>query len=375
MFELPDLVARGALARVTVLRGERLTRDADHLLNAVMHPGTTSLWTVFDAAVPGSHPAVTREQKVIEHAYVLMREERAESLARARRLLDECAARIGPAAATPYVDGRPRRRLIARLAIAMSAAGDEPSAIKLSQFLLDMAGAHGPLQGLADRVRDSPNRPHIAIQLNNIASRKVKLGYLSHLEGNEQGQRLVGEGIQAARESLALRSDEDDPRAVGGRLISRSNILRGELELAAMVVDPVERTAALEEVCESAMALVHESLTTPSVRPSERLARVSVLGMVFSELALAGEERGETERARELATMGALGLRPIIDLYDRDADESPSPAIRYGDACRLSGSPMRATKIWSRTRDRLALYRGDASRAVVVVEERITLCI
>jgi hypothetical protein len=138
-----------------------------------------------------------------------------------------------------------------------------------------------------------------------------------------------------------------------------------------LIDDVDERAKALEEVERTVRAILIESYDAPFILPGARLVRANQLGMVLIEQALVWEKRGEAARAESLAWTARIGMKASHDVFKIDADEPLGPAVRYGDACRLSGAIPVALSAWQQSRERLTLFRGADSPAVKALDERI----
>jgi hypothetical protein len=376
MRELSDAIARGALARVSILRDERQTRDAQRLLDDLSSP-VDGLGGGLPANPERYSPQeVLREQAELERAFLAMRQERRQAFDQARETLSKIAARIGPSCRQPYLDGEVRIAFLSILAVAFSAAGDESQAIRISEFLLAKIGAPGDLDQLAEYVRETHegrrNQSRIVIQLQNLAVRRMTLAYLAALGGErDEAVELLSRARTEARLGLELRPGGDGPRAVSARLLSRSTLAHIEFELAVLVEDATERSASLTDVRERIVAVVTDSFATSAVRPQSRLIRTADLGMVNAEQARLRAAEGDSAGASALAWVARALLQPYLDIFDDDADEAPAKAIRYGEACRLSDNPRQAQATWRRSRDRLALHRGEQAPTVAALDALI----
>jgi hypothetical protein len=375
MRELGDAIARAALVRVSVLREERLTREAQLLFDRLRDAGDLSLGRVPDNPERYSLQAALRERADLEEAILLMRQERRDAIERAREILSGIMLRIGPSGGAPYLDGMARTRVLSDLAIAFSFIGEERRAISISRFLLGELAARDP-SSIAEYVLNDTGlrkqKGRVVVQLNNIAVRRNKLAYLAALGGDRATARdELNYAYTEASQALRLRDPGNDARAVVARLLSRALLARLELERAVLLDDIDEREATLAEVRAASTAVVSESYSQPAIRPKARLIRAGVLAMVLLEQALLHETRGEMAQASSLAWAARVGLMPNVDLWRLDADESPSKTIRYGDACRLAGATNQALRTWLRSRDRLALFRGESSSAVKALDARI----
>ena len=150
-----------------------------------------------------------------------------------------------------------------------------------------------------------------------------------------------------------------------------ANLVRVALEDAVTLESIQSRSEALQTLQSQATEILMESYELPAVRPKSRIIRASVLGMIITEQARLLAAEGNQQEAREQAWLARVCLKPYSDLFELDADESPAHAIRYGEALHLSGAQARAIAAWRRSRDRLALMRGEQLPAVSVLSKRI----
>lgn len=374
MLEIVDGITRGNLARITTFREERLTRDAQRLFGDLMAPVDGTSGKVPTGPERHSPQEAVRERVELERVELVLRQERREEIERAREGLHEMMSRIGPRCREPYLDGERRRRLLSNVAMCFSRVGDELKAIEISKFLIKDAGApDAPAEIVAFARENSAGervRSRLVLQLHNNAVRRTRLAFLASLGGDvDAADELLALAHQEASAALQLRGDSDRTQTVQARLLSRTALASIELEQAVLVDDLAKRTPALEDVRDRLTSIVAESYELSAVRPRTRLLRVAELGMVFVEQALIAEAAGDAAFAKSLGWAGRAALKPHLDGFVTDADEAPAKAVRYGHACRLSGDKQQAMTIWQRSRDRLALYRGDDHSAAVAVDE------
>lgn len=373
MLEIVDGIARGNLARITTLRVERLTRDAQRLFGDLMSPVDGTSGKVLTRPERHSPQEAVRELVELERAELALRQGRSEEIERAREVLAGIISRVGPLCREPYLDGERRRHVLSDVAVGLSRVGDELQAIRISKFLIKDAGAPDTPAEIVAFVRATSAgervRSRLSIQLNNMAVRRTKLGYLNALAGDVvAANALLAEALEEATAALQLREESDHTQAIEARLLSRVTRSAVELEQTSLMEDVAERSAALEDVGGRLKQIVAESYELSTVRPRTRLLRAAELGKVFVEQALIAEASDDRSAAKSLAWAGRAALKPHLDGFVAEADESPAKTVRYGHACRLSGDTDRATAVWRRSRDRLALYRGDDHHAVVAVD-------
>lgn len=370
MLELGQAVMRGKLSRVAALRQERQTRSAQMLLDT-LDPGG---W-LLPAPPRYSGAAMLRERYDLERVYMLLRQERRAAVEEAQEILSQVSARIGPSARTPTLVGEVRSELLSALAVLFSLIGDERQAIRISNHLLAEMGAPQDLADIETFVRERPSgqrlRSQIIVQLNNIGVRRMKLGFLAWLGGdNVMASDELALAYEASAVALTLRDAADEPGAAGARLLSRSNLAHIRLD-QAMLLDSDACYGVLQELRADATAIVAESYETPTVRPKTRLVRAGLLGEVIAEQGRLALTQGREDEATELGWMARVCLQPGIDLYAVDADEAVQRAVRYGDACELTGAYDDAITHWQRTRDRLALFRGEDLPAIGAIDRRL----
>lgn len=356
---------RGSLARATTLRMERLTTDCALLIERMSAPLEGTFGRVEETPEPFSLDEQLRARSRVESAYVDMRRDRPEALAAARVALFDLLERYGPDAPTPTLEGPARTANLSYLAVALSQAGCEEKANDVSRWLLHEARTH-------DR------RSLIIIELNNLSVRLMKLGTIDAFGGDrttaltylEEARTLAAEALDRRLQSADKR---DESRSVG-LLLSRANLARIDLEIASLVAGDAERADALAAVCADAASVVRDSYDHPTVRPVPLLTRAATLGMVYLELARLAEGC-DPDAMRQLAWQARVGIRRKVDVYQTDADESVGHAIRYGDACRMTGGPEgrdEARRVWMRSRDRALVFRDAESGLVRALDQRLT---
>jgi hypothetical protein len=370
MLELEQAVARGKLSRVVALREERQTRSAQILLDTL----DPRQW-LRTVPVRFSGVALLRERYEVERAYLMMRQERRAAIEEAHEILLQVSARIGPSARASTLAGDSRFELLSALAILFSSIGDENQAIRISNYLLAEMGAPQDPAGLERFVRERPYghriRLQIIVQLNNLCVRRLKLGFLAWLGGdNETASDELARAHEAATVALDLRDADDEPGAAGARLLSRSNLTHIKLN-QAMLLDAEAREPVLAELRAEATAIVADSYDTPTVRPKTRLVRASLLGEIVAEQSRLAAAQGDEHEAIDLGWLARVCLQPGVDLFAVDADEAVQRAVRYADACELTGAHDDAITHWQRTRDRLALFRGEDLPAVRAIDQRL----
>ncbi|HWB22750.1 MAG TPA: hypothetical protein VG652_07660 [Gaiellaceae bacterium] len=375
MLEISEAMARAALQRVGALRNERLTRDAQQLLQMIDAP-VKRLGTISKTPERYSPQAHLRERCDLERAYLLMRQDRREAVVEARKLLADCLRRNGPLSREPYLDGDTRLGFLSDLAAAFSQVGQEIEAIATSLYLLQEMGVPAEISQISEVVLSDPilrgRKSRIVTQLNNLSVRRMKLAYLSAFEGDTASAvEGLARGRREAEEALKLRDAGDSPRATTARLLSRSNLARIVFEQAALIEDLDDRGEALRESRDDLTAILKDSYELATIRPRARLIRAAVLGMLMLEQARVSEVQGDRPTATALAWTARVGMKPMMDFFVEDADEAHGRAIRYGDACRLTGDRRRASLTWARARDRIALFRGPDSPAIATLEARI----
>ena len=97
------------------------------------------------------------------------------------------------------------------------------------------------------------------------------------------------------------------------------------------------------------------------------VARSARLGQILMEQARIQTELGD-DAAGPTALLAKVCLMPLAARYERDADDSPVIAVRYGDAAWLAGDRGLARDVWSRIvrrwEDHPNPLRREASAAV-----------
>lgn len=271
MRELGDAIAAGALARVSVLRGERFTRDAQLLLDAIESP-LGQLGKLPDNPQRLSPQAELRERFELERALLLMRVEREQSLAQARAILHGVLARLGPRCNEPSVDGPARMRLLNRLGIALSALGLEREAIRISEHLLVDAGVPPGTDVSAEYVREHPHLTRmvsrVTVELNNLSVRRRKLAFVAALAGDAGGAiDLLAAAHCEAVASLELRAKTPDAGAVSARLLGRTNVLVVELDARPSTRISTSGRRRLMSCAREPRASCRSPLTSPACGP------------------------------------------------------------------------------------------------------------
>lgn len=372
MRDVQTAIARGVVSRVSVLREERRTREAQMLLDALCsdqgHLG----------AVPTDPEPFTAERELserieLERARLLARVERRDAVRACYSILDAILSRVGPEAARPQLAGAARTRFLTGLAEALSSCGREVDAIRVTTFLLLQnhlsADPVRVRQALEAAMVTAQERSRIVPEFNNLAVRHTKLAYLAALEGSrDDALQLLDAAKAEATLALELRSKASDRGATSARLQSRTNLLSIEIETAALIEDLAERADVLARLRADATAILEESYALPGVVPGAKLLRASALGMVVFEQAVVARDLEDPKRARELAWTARAAIKPRLDLFRDDPGESLSLAVRYGLACRLSGSEHAGRALLRRTKDRLELFRP-GSAAVLAIDE------
>jgi hypothetical protein len=211
------------------------------------------------------------------------------------------------------------------------------------------------------------------MQLSNLAVRRCRLAFLAALGGDAETARdQLDQAHIEGMQSYQLRPDENVPSVIASRLISRANLALVELERTSLLINDLdERAAALEEVERTLRTILVESYETSFVLPRARLSRATHLAMAIVEQAQVWEKRGDLAKAKSVAWTARVGMKADHDVYQIDADEPLESAVRYGDACRLSGAKAMAVGTWQRSRDRLALFHGAEYPAVKTLDKRI----
>ena len=375
MFEIVDGIARGNLARIVTLREERLTRDAQRLFGDLVAPVDGTSGRVPTGVQRHSPQEALRELIELERARLALRQARKEEIQHARDVLAEISSRIGPRVREPYLQGERRRRLLSAVAVAFSRVGDELQAIEISKFLIRETGAPDTPAEIVSFGRETrlgeQARSRLVAQLQNIAVRRMRLAYLQGLGGDVDAARaLLTEAREAGEAALQLRDGSDRTQAVQSRLLSRATLATIEVEQPRVHGRrPGRPTRPSSTSWEHVVTtIVSESYELSAVRPKTRLLRAAELGMVFVEQALLADVTDGDADATERAWAGRALLKPHIDVFVTDADEAPAKAVRYGHACRLSGDTRTAATVWQRSRDRLALYRGEDHPAVAAID-------
>jgi hypothetical protein len=376
MLDIQAALARGALARITVLREEHQTDAAQMLLDGLSEGLLGTLGYIPKTVEPFSGEAHLRERADLERIRLYGRRQTASSIAKAKDLADEVLRRVGPKATTPTLDGEARARFLSTFATALSDLGKEDAAISITEYLLRRLGLPddpAEIVGyLAENPRTAASHRRIAIQLSNLSVRRTRLGFLAALAGDRERAAMLFERARVeAEQSEVLRGDEETVRVVDAKLLSRHNMLRADLELAASVDDQRERDRSLAAVQSALLDIVRRSYHRPTINPRSRLIRAGGLGMALVERARIAEAEGNVERAKSLAWTARLAMKATVDLWADDVDESISITIRYGEACRLTGAIDRSRRVWERSRDRLALFRGEEAPAVQWLNRRL----
>jgi hypothetical protein len=320
--------------------------------------------------------ALLRERMAIEQAYLLMRQEDAERIAESRMILHGISDRVGPRAVAPTLDGDARQSLMSDLAVAYSNCGMEEKAIDITRWLFSTLGVPERTSEIVDWLDGSPSgqrsRPRVVVHLNNLTVRRMKLGYLALLAGDRDAAAdCLARGYEEGLVALELRSQEKTFGAAASRLLSKANLIHIRLEQAMLIDDLAARQALLAELAEEARAVVSESYDVPSIRPNARLIRAAIFGMIVLERAVAFDATGNDLDAEAFAWTARVAMKPAVDLHEFDADEAVGRAVRYADACRLSGASATALHTWRRTRRRLALYHGSEAPCLAALDARI----
>jgi hypothetical protein len=307
---------------------------------------------------------------------LLIREGHPEATAEAHRILDGIYERIGPLARIQYFEGETHSALLASLAVAYSNIGDEHKAITITRQSLENLGIPSDLRLAAGYVEATPAlRRHvtrIAIELSNLTARRFKLAYLQAFVGNRGDARdQLEQAHIEGEQSLLLMAKTDTPGAQSGRLVSRANLCRVELEQAALFDDPADREAALIAAESKIAEVMLASYEAPFISPGTRLIRAGQLGMAQVERASIRESSGDFAAAKSLGWTARLALKASSERFRHDADEPLGITFRYGLACALTGSPKQAARIWLRSRERLTSMRGD--RASTAAERLVEL--
>lgn len=338
-------IARGQLARAHILRQERRTQLADRVLKAM---------TVEETWEPLSPAGRLRARYDLERAFVLRRSGTRDDNEAACVLLDRMLSRVYSthAALTPatpaetvlalQVDGDSGANLLNDIAVCYSDLGQYRRAIDISKQLLEEA-------------RNTGSRNIEVVELNNIAVRRVQLGYLIACGGDVVGARIEFTAAATTHhEALALRPSDAEPAAEAQRLRSEVGVLQSEFEYAVAGDDPAadgdDLDCMLSDFARRATDLFTRSSRNVAVVPRWRLLRGANLGMIVCEQARRAAARGDAA-ASELATLARCLIKPQYDSFADDMDVPAALLIRYADSCRLSGSKPLARTIYERALD------------------------
>jgi hypothetical protein len=356
-------VARGVLTRVSTLRIQHHTRDAQALwdwargVGSPVHLGTL-------AAQPDTPGALLREQAEIQRGLLALRQDTDAAYTDAIDAFTGVEERlIGTQA--PMLSGEPLRRVLVQLGTSFSMAGRERRAIRVTEHMLrvNLSTIDGDPAALRNATRGRPPL-RAADDLHNHATRLARLANLELLDPSPAAREHAGDLLRRARVCAAVAASLRTSRE--GKLLERVAMGRIDLEAALLIDDLGERRAALQAVVDEAREIAIESRHTPEVTPSRVVNRQGMYGAALAELARVLEQP-DAVRTGQLAR---ICLSPVIAVQSVDAVYNSVSLMRYGDACAITGDLVAARRAWLRIRTRLARARP-GHPAIATLEQRL----